>query len=233
MRDFVSVTEKLQCGSPVQATASPRSAPASSGRPISASVAVDVVEPVGRDVREHEVLLARQAHVAAEALGEVGERDHLVAADEAEVHRHADVVPAVGLLVHAEVVAGRRQRAAARSPRRCGRGAARSRARMPSGPDVVDHELEPRLDARDAVAQVLAPLVEDRGEHRDRVFLGDPDAEVLRDPRHRREAAADEHAEAFAPSRIAPISAMQLISGAEQASGHAVIAIFSLRGRSE
>ena len=35
------------------------------------------------------------------------------------------------------------------------------------------------------------------------------------------------------PSRIAPISAMQLISGAEHASGHAVIAIFSLRGRSE
>ena len=37
MRDFVSVTEKLQCGSPVQATASPRSVPASSGSPISAS----------------------------------------------------------------------------------------------------------------------------------------------------------------------------------------------------
>ena len=44
MRVFVSVTEKLQCGSPVHAIASPRSVPASTGKPISASVArvVDV-----------------------------------------------------------------------------------------------------------------------------------------------------------------------------------------------
>ena len=48
MRDFVSVTEKLQCGSPVQAIASPRSAPASSGRPSSASVALDGAERSAR-----------------------------------------------------------------------------------------------------------------------------------------------------------------------------------------
>ena len=36
-------------------------------------------------------------------------RDRLIAGDETEVHRHADVVPAVGLVVHAEVVVGRRQ----------------------------------------------------------------------------------------------------------------------------
>src|SRR5205823_12620720 len=64
-------------------------------------------------------------------------------------------------------------------------------------PDVVDHELEARLDAGDAIAKVFAPLVEDRSEHRDRVLLGHPDPEVLRDPRHRREAAADEYTEAF------------------------------------
>ena len=91
MRDFVSVTEKLQCGSPVQATASPRSVPASSGKPDLGELRRHLVEPVGRDVREHEVLLTRQAHVAAEALGEIGERDHLVARDESQVHRDADV----------------------------------------------------------------------------------------------------------------------------------------------
>ena len=70
---------------------------------------VDLVETVGCDVREDEVLLAREAHVSAEALGEVRERDHLVAAREAEVHRHADVVSPVGLRVDAEVVARGRQ----------------------------------------------------------------------------------------------------------------------------
>src|SRR5438132_1153955 len=58
-----------------------------------------------RDVGDDEVLLPRQADVAAIALGQIRQRDHLVAGDEAEVHRHADVREAFLLLrVHAEVV---------------------------------------------------------------------------------------------------------------------------------
>ena len=126
----------------MHATASPRSAPASRGRPIAASVAIDLVQPVRRDVRQHEVLLAGQAHVAAETLGEVRERDHLVAADQAEMHRHADVVPAVGLLVNTEVVACGRQLRQREVLERATQTALDPRA-QPFRPDVVDHELEP------------------------------------------------------------------------------------------
>ncbi len=66
------------------------------------------------------------------------------------------------------------------------------------GADRVDHELEPRLHPRDAVAQVFRPHRGDRAEDLVRVLLGDEDAHVLRDPRHRREAAADVDGEALA-----------------------------------
>ena len=65
----------------------------------------------------------------------------------------------------------------------------------PLGPEVVDHELHARLDARDAVAEVLAPRVEERAQHRDRLVRPDEDAEVACDAGHGREAPADEHAE--------------------------------------
>src|SRR5205823_9237395 len=57
-------------------------------------------------VRDDEVLLPRDADVAAEPLGDVGDRDHLVARDEAEVDGEADVAQAGLLLrVDADVVA--------------------------------------------------------------------------------------------------------------------------------
>src|SRR5579862_1092524 len=84
------------------------------------------------------------------------------------------------------------------------------------GPDVVDHELEPCLDARDAVAQVLAPLVQDRDQDGDGLVLRHPDAELTRDPRHGRQAAADEYAEALlaVPERADEPDAVDLRSGA-------------------
>ena len=60
---------------------------------------------------------------------------------------------------------------------------------------VVDHELEARFHARDAVAQVLLPRVEERPQDGHRLVDADPDAEVAGDAGHRREAAADEHGE--------------------------------------
>ena len=60
---------------------------------------------------------------------------------------------------------------------------------------VVDHELHPRLDAGDAVAQVFLPRVEERAHDGHRLVLADPDAQVAGDARHRREPAADEHRE--------------------------------------
>ena len=134
-RVFVSATEKLQCGSPVQAIELPRTGLMSSGKPIASSSACDLVDFVVRDAGDDEVLLARQADVAAEAVGEVGDRDHLVAGDQPEVDRDADVGEPVLLLgVDAEVV--RRldvDRAAASSPRACGRAAPRPARGSPRG----------------------------------------------------------------------------------------------------
>ena len=188
MRVFVSVTEKLQCGSPVQAIASPRSVPASSGRPISASRPLDRRHVA--DVRQDEVLLAGDPHLVPE----LAERDQLVAGDEPEVHRHADVGAAVALLVHAEVVARRRGRRELEVVERAAEPLLDPFAHA-FGPEVVDHELQPRLDAGDAVAEVVPPDVEDRREHGHRVVLRDPDPELAGDPRHRGEPAADQHAE--------------------------------------
>ena len=63
------------------------------------------------------------------------------------------------------------------------------------GPAVVDHELHPRLDPREPVAQVFLPGVEQRPHHRHRFVLANPDAEVTGDPRNRRQPTADEHRE--------------------------------------
>ena len=77
----------------------------SSGKPIRPSSSIDGVDLALRHVGDDEVLLARDADVAADALGEVGDRDHLVAGDEPEVDRNADVAEALLLLrVDAEVV---------------------------------------------------------------------------------------------------------------------------------
>jgi hypothetical protein len=67
----------------------------------------------------------------------------------------------------------------------------------PLGADVVDHELEAGLDARDAILEVLRPDARDCAEDLVRVLLRDEDAEVAGDPRHRGEAAADEDGEAL------------------------------------
>ena len=193
-----------------------------------------LVDRLVRDAGDDEVLLAREPDVAAVALGEIGDRDHLVAADEAEVHRHADVGETFLLLrVHAHVV-----RRLDRDRRELVVLELLAELRLDAladafGADVVDHELEPGLHARDAVLEVLRPHRGDRAEDLVRVLLGDEDAHVLRDPRHGREAAADVHREALAAVVVTvPISEMQLISGALQRSAHAAIEYLCLRGRS-
>ena len=151
-------------------------------------------------VGDDEVLQARDADVAADALGEVGDGDHLVAGDQPEVDGDADVDEAgLLLLVDAEVVGGRRGRpaAASKSSRRATEPRLDALAHA-LGADVVDHELEARLHPRDAVAEVVRPGARDRAEDLDRLVLRDEDAQVARDPRHRREPAADAHGEALA-----------------------------------
>ena len=100
------------------------------------------------------------------------------------------------------------------------------------GPDVVDHELEPRLDARDAVAEVLLPGVDDRAQDRQRLLVADEDAQVAREPRHGREPAADQHGEARAAvvDRADERDAVDL--GALQRCAQAEIVILCFRGRS-
>ena len=58
------------------------------------------------------------------------------------MHRHADVVPAVGLLVHTEVVARGRQLRQREVLERATQTAL-DPCTQPFRPDVVDHELEP------------------------------------------------------------------------------------------
>ena len=157
-----------------------------------------LVDPVVRDAGDDEVLLARQPDVAAEAVGEIGDRDHLVARDQPEVHGHADVgEPFLLLGVHTEVMRGldvdRRERVVlelAAEPRL-------DALAHPFGADVVDHELEARLHPRDAVGEVIRPHRRDRAEDLVRLLLRDEDVHRLRDPRYRREPAADEHGESF------------------------------------
>ena len=161
----------------------------------------DVEVGVG-DAREHEVLLAGDADVAAVLVRQVGDGEHLVAGDQAEVDRHADRARARACsgctpMWSARVVVERRQREVgervAEPPLDLLAHAFRA--------VVVDHELDAGLDARDAVAQVFLPCVEQRPQHGERLVLADEDAEVAGDARHRREAAADEHREARARPR--------------------------------
>src|SRR5208282_5779547 len=64
---------------------------------------------------------------------------------------------------------------------------------------IVDHELEPRLDARDSVLGRPLPYVDDRAHHRHRLLAGDEDAEMARQARGGRLSAADAHRKALAP----------------------------------
>ena len=101
------------------------------------------------------------------------------------------------------------------------------------GPERVDHELHPRLHTRDPPAEVVAPGVEDRAEHRDaprpdgRRRRGRGRSEGPRKGRRRRARRSP-----GSPSRSAPTSEMQLISGALQREAQAEIEILCLRGRS-
>ena len=132
------------------------------------------------DVGDDEVLLARDAHVAAGTLGQVGDGDHLIAGDQAEMDGHADVAQGPGCFC---ACTPRWSRGASD-----GRGQREVGERAPEalldplahalGPDVVDHELEPRLDAADAVVQVGRPGSGDRREHLDGLVLGHEHAEL-------------------------------------------------------
>ena len=64
----------------------------------------DALHGLLSDAGEHEVLLACDAQVGAEQLGEVGERDHLRAAREPDVHGHPDRPRPVVLEADAHVV---------------------------------------------------------------------------------------------------------------------------------
>ncbi len=152
------------------------------------------LELPGRDAGEDEVLLARDADVAADAFGQLGQPDHLAAGDEAEMDGRpdrAEPVPVLGRDAHVvrRLTLERRQREA----RQCVPEPPLHLLAHPLGAAVVDHELEPRLHPRDAVAEVVPPGVEQRTQDGQRLVGPDPDAELAREPRHRREPAADEH----------------------------------------
>ena len=63
-RVFVSVTEKLQCGSPVQAIALPQTGFVSSGKPIAGELVRDALGLRLGDADQDQVLLARDPDVA-------------------------------------------------------------------------------------------------------------------------------------------------------------------------
>ena len=177
--------------------------PSASGKPISVQLADGIRDGLLGDVREQEVLLARDPHLAAERLGEVGDAEQLLPRDESDVHRHADRgEPGLPLRLDAEVVGGlpvERLEAVV--------GERVAEPPLDLGPHplravVVDHELHARLHAREAVAEVVLPGVEQRAQHRQRLGLRDEDAEVARHPRHGGEPAADEHGEALGAVRV-------------------------------
>ncbi len=161
-----------------------RSRLASTGKPISARVSEAAVD-VG-DAGDDEVLLAREADVPALAGRELCHGEHLVAGDQAEVHRCTDRAdPCLVLRLDAHVVGGI---AIERLEREVGQRVAEAQLDLfphPLRSAIVDHELHPSFDARDAVAQILLPGIEQRPHHRHRLVLADPDAEVAGEPGHR------------------------------------------------
>src|SRR5439155_8231655 len=148
------------------------------------------------DAGEDEVLLARHAHVASDSLRELRERDQLVAGDQADVHRDADAEqPFFFLRAHAEVVRVRRRMWRKLEVRERVPEPALHLGAHPLRAVVVNHELDPRLDARDAVAEVLLPRVEQGAQDRKRLVLADEDAELAAEPGYGGEPAADEDGE--------------------------------------
>ena len=70
-------------------------------------------------------------------------------------------------------------------------------------------------------------------EHLDGLLLGDEHAQLLRDPRHRREPAADEHGEAL-PALVQRADERDAVDlGRVAAVGQAAIEYLCLRGRFE
>ena len=194
-RVFVSATEKLQCGSPVQAIEVAAHRVDVEREADLAELGHGLVDLALRDAGDDEVLLARQPDVAAEALGQVGDRDHLVAGDEAEVDGNADVREALLLLrVDADVVRrldrDRRQREVLELPAE----PPSTRSRMPSGPMSSTMNFSRAFTRETRYLRSSDQTSSDRAQDLDRVLLRDEDAQVARDPRHRREPAADEDA---------------------------------------
>ena len=110
----------------------------------------------------------------------------------------ADVRPAVGLAVHADVVAGRRSGPAGPGRRpAAGPGTRRTRAssRNASGAPVGDQELEPGPGPQPPVA-VVAEDPHDPLPHLGHVLERHPRAEPLGQHRVGRQPAADPHVEA-------------------------------------
>ena len=129
--------------------------------------------------------------VGARGLHEVGEPGEHVAADAADDRRGADVVPAVLLQVHADVVAG----AGGRCRRRpVGQGASEvlglEHLAEPLGAPLGQEELQAGLGAQPAVA-VVAEDRDDAEPHVGRPLGRDEHAEPLGEARRRRQPAAD------------------------------------------
>src|SRR2546429_4326497 len=109
------------------------------------------------------VLAARQPDVAAEARDQIGYLAHLLSAHHAKVYREADVAQAGAfLLVDSHVVAlVSRQRQFGQVFERAAEASLDQFAEL-DRTVVIDHELEPRLDARDSIFGSQPPYVDNR-----------------------------------------------------------------------
>ena len=197
-RSFVSPTEKLQCGSPVHAIEFAQISFVESGRPSSsscASVASTSVTPVTIRFccRVRRMSPPKESTRSATAISWSPDR-------EPERDGHSDVgAPVLLLGVHTNVRGGLRSDRRQTEPLERAAELRFDALEHSFHADVVDHELQPRLHARHAVLQILAPDRRDRAENLVRLLLRHEDAEVARDARHRREAAADLHRVALTP----------------------------------
>ena len=134
-------------------------------------------------------------------VGELGDRDHLVAGDQPEVHRDADRRRAPSCFwawtprwwEGSTVIGGERVVA-----RACGRGGPRRARACPRAPMSSTMNLRRAFTRETRYLRSSDQTRGDRAEDLVRLLLRDEDAHVARDPRHRREPAADEHGEAFA-----------------------------------
>src|SRR6266851_6452385 len=158
----------------------------------------NLVEPRARNSGEDKVLAARQPDIAADIRCDRGELTHLLPAHQAEIDRESHVEQSrLRLLMDSHVIAlAVRQRQFSEIFEFAFEPLFDQFAERLDAV-IVDHELEPRLYARDPVFGRGLPDVDNRAQDGNHFGARDEDSEMARETGRRGLAATDAHGKAL------------------------------------